>query len=429
MELAFSLACVGRRCAYFFLLPALLATAQDQTIQIDWQTRTAGCPAKLTAVQSVKLHISNVNDMVIDLSTGERLAYLARVRGTPASAAPPENPFSLQSGSQQACSENAQSLASLMVKARAIVDPRITPSSGDKKMTSIALSTTLDAIKSHKEFTDLLNAYSQDSCKPLFSSASDKQVADWIARFSGDHSIDETAVLNPDQNYHFYITESWKQKAVEGAKMDWKCGDTDIWTMSVGPMITTLPYRTYNSVKVPGTGASTTTTNVISVSGNSNVNVMGAALLNLNIPNPTSLDWTGLALSAGPVYAFSSAPSVSKLGLFAGVSIQLYKSFFVTPGVHIGEFADYPAGFGPGSVVPADFGTLSPVTRNTAKFAIGLTFKTSTFKKSTNQGSSTPQKSDNANQKNQPVQNNNSSQTVVQPNSGQSSSSQSSSPH
>jgi hypothetical protein len=77
--------------------------------------------------------------------------------------------------------------------------------------------------------------------------------------------------------------------------------------------------------------------------------------------------------------------------------VHLYRSFFLTPGIHIGQFADYPAGFHQGSVIPSGFGSLTPVTRNTAHFAIGITFKTTSFKKSSqnngaasNAGTNTP---------------------------------------
>ena len=119
------------------------------------------------------------------------------------------------------------------------------------------------------------------------------------------------------------------------------------------------------------------------VSGTTNVNVLGAALLNYSLPAlPHQWPGMGFAISVGPVYALNSAPSVSKLGLFVGGSFHLYRSIFLTPGVHIGQFADYPAGFHSGSPIPSGFGGLTPVTRNTAHFAIGITFKTATFKKS-----------------------------------------------
>lgn len=161
--------------------------------------------------------------------------------------------------------------------------------------------------------------------------------------------------------------------------MRWFCGENDIVSLSVGPLITTLPYRTYVEQQVP---TATGTQNELVVNGNTNVNVLGAALINIFPPIPKPNWTTGFAFSVGPVYTLGNAPSVSKLGLFVGGSLHLYRSFFLTPGIHIGQFADYPAGFHQGSVIPSGFGSLTPVTRNTAHFAIGITFKTNSFKKS-----------------------------------------------
>src|ERR1019366_4945109 len=78
----------------------------------------------------------------------------------------------------------------------------------------------------------------------------------------------------------------------------------------------------------------------------------------------------------------NTSPTVSALGLFFGLSTHLYRSIYLTPGIHIGQFADFPAGFYPGAVIPNGFGELTPIKRNTARFAIGITFKATTFKKS-----------------------------------------------
>ncbi|MGA8761674.1 MAG: hypothetical protein WB562_02200, partial [Candidatus Sulfotelmatobacter sp.] len=192
------------------------------------------------------------------------------------------------------------------------------------------------------------------------------------------HSVDFTVNLEPNQNYEFKLQEDWKGKSTDGGTMSWSCGENDIVNLSVGPLITTLPYRTYVQQQVP---TATGTQNELVVNGSTPVNVLGAALINIYPPFPKP-NWTGFAFSVGPVYTLGDAPGVSKLGLFVGGSFHLYRSFFLTPGIHIGQFADYPAGFHQGSVIPSGFGSLTPVTRNTAHFAIGITFKTTSFKKS-----------------------------------------------
>jgi hypothetical protein len=57
----------------------------------------------------------------------------------------------------------------------------------------------------------------------------------------------------------------------------------------------------------------------------------------------------------------------------------LARRFYITPGLHFGQFSDFPVGFGNGSSVPANFGELTPVKRWTARFGLGITFKTKDF--------------------------------------------------
>jgi hypothetical protein len=57
----------------------------------------------------------------------------------------------------------------------------------------------------------------------------------------------------------------------------------------------------------------------------------------------------------------------------------LYRRFYITSGVHIGEFADFPAGFNDNSQVPANFGELKPVKRWTGRFAFSISFRTASF--------------------------------------------------
>jgi hypothetical protein len=63
--------------------------------------------------------------------------------------------------------------------------------------------------------------------------------------------------------------------------------------------------------------------------------------------------------------------------MFAGLSFHLWKYMYLTGGVHIGDFADFPAGFThAGQDIPASFtGNLTPTTRTTARFAFAITFK------------------------------------------------------
>ena len=104
------------------------------------------------------------------------------------------------------------------------------------------------------------------------------------------------------------------------------------------------------------------------------------ALLNYSLGSiRLDRDSYGLALSAGPVLKLGGKSDASSFGFFAGVSGHLYHRFYITPGIHFGQFADFPVGFGNGSTVPENFGELNPVKRWTTRFALALSFKTKDF--------------------------------------------------
>jgi hypothetical protein len=364
----------------FFLSASLTLADSPAPIQVNWDSRTAGCPASVTQSTNLTFHVTNINDLLIDFQTGERVQFEFRAKSWPVSVVPSENPF-LQIGAQAACPSDTD-LAKQLDDIRKIKDSNITPSSS--AAASISLAATANAAATHNEIVTVANEYQNKACADgVFAAHANDAVVIWIKDLlaAPPHSADFSVTVNPNENYEFRVRELWKGKVVADGTLTWECGEKDILTLSAGPLITTLPYRTYSQQQVALTGGGTQ--NQLVVSGNSNVNVLAAALLNYNLPPiPHLPPWTGFAISVGPVYALNSAPSVSKLGLFVGGSFQVYKSIYLTPGVHIGEFSDYPAGFHAGSPIPANFGSLTPVTRNTVHFAIGITFKTTTFKKS-----------------------------------------------
>jgi|GEM_PF-2864778 len=150
-------------------------------------------------------------------------------------------------------------------------------------------------------------------------------------------------------------------------------------TASGGFLLTTLPARSYSSVNQPPATSTGSTTTVLGVNGNSSVRPALTALLNFHDPFQWALNKPnfGLAISAGPVIEVANGQAdTSKLGFFGGVSIHLWKQLFLTPGVHVGEFADFPQGFThAGQTIPANFGALAPSNRYTARFAFAITFR------------------------------------------------------
>jgi hypothetical protein len=381
----------------------VMAADNSSITQVDWNTRTASCPAKVTQSTSSVIRVTNINDLLIDFKTGEVAQYQLRAKGTPVSVVPPENLFFAgQAGVVGAtrpdrlppCADST--LLGDLNAVVAMTNPVITPSQSGGRY--ISWTETRDAAHSAGSPVLQVEADMADTtpqCQQFFSVHSSHPVVQWIKRLNAQpggnpsgappHSLDFNVNLEPNQNYQFTIQESWKGKVVDQGTLQWNCGETDILSLSVGPLITTLPYRTYNQQQVPVSGGGTQ--NQLVVGGGTNVNVLAAALLNYHFPSIPHLPmWTGFAFSVGPVFTLGNTPGVSKLGLFVGGSIHMYRSVFLTPGVHIGEFADFPAGFHQGSVIPGGFGSLTPVTRHTAHFAIGITFKTTSFKKSSQNG-------------------------------------------
>ena len=160
-----------------------------------------------------------------------------------------------------------------------------------------------------------------------------------------------------------------------------------IFTTSIGFMLTTLQARSYTSRTAPD-AAGSGTLNVLGVDYGSGVRPSLTALLNFNLPTIGHLrlasDKWGLALSTGPVFDLTNGKAdTSRFGFFGGLSLQLWNRLYLTPGIHLGEFADFPTGFQAGQVIPSGVGTPIPVKRYTARFAIGVTygFSTSLFKK------------------------------------------------
>ena len=165
----------------------------------------------------------------------------------------------------------------------------------------------------------------------------------------------------------------------------WTCGFDDTVSLSVGALFTEIPYRTYKAQSVP---TSLGVQNQLVVGDNGRWTPQGVGLLNVRLFHLDNAHQWGIYASTGPVFKFGGTPGVSSFGWFVGPSIMIRNQFTVTPGIHIGEFADYPPGFTNNSVVPADFGTPTSVNRWTARFAFSITYRFTSVKKSTPKSSS-----------------------------------------
>jgi DNA-binding transcriptional MerR regulator len=149
-------------------------------------------------------------------------------------------------------------------------------------------------------------------------------------------------------------------------------------SVSAGFLLTTLQARSYSSATAPDPSDATKTQSVLKIDGSSHLRPAMVALLHYHLP----VHWLdginqGVALSGGPVIEVANGKAdTSKFGFFGGGTVHLWNRFFLTPGVHVGEFADFPQGFThAGQIIPANTGTPTPTKRYTARFAFAITYK------------------------------------------------------
>jgi len=65
--------------------------------------------------------------------------------------------------------------------------------------------------------------------------------------------------------------------------------------------------------------------------------------------------------------------------------VHFYHRLYITPGMHFGQFPDVTPGLTPGKEIPSNIPQqLTPNSRWTIRFAIGITLKTADFTKLTN---------------------------------------------
>src|SRR5581483_11209223 len=318
-----------------WLMSSLYGFAADPpaVVQVDWETRTASCPAKVTQSTAATIRVTNINDLLINFKRGETAQWQLRAKGTPVSVVPENLFFSpLQAAlvgrkGVAKCDE-----ATLIEHLKGVADavdknPNISPVEADGAYISWRKTRDVAHALDEVQVVEQDLASTTKECVDFFNAHPNNAVVTWIKRLDAQegsnksgaplHSVDFTVNLEPNQNYEYVIEASWRDKVFKGGTLRWNCGEKDILSLSAGPIVTTLPYRTYVAQQVPsGSG----TQNELVVNGGS-VNVLGAALLNWHLPEiPRIPAWTGLAFSIGPVYTLGNAPGVSKLGLFAGGS-------------------------------------------------------------------------------------------------------------
>lgn len=170
------------------------------------------------------------------------------------------------------------------------------------------------------------------------------------------------------------ITESWKGKSLH--TYNETLTFSSVVSFSGGVLFSTLPDRSYVPISLPLDDSSQT---VLGVQNDRRPVPMLLGLLNFRIPwtDPSCFkDRLSFDFSTGPTLRIGGNTTATSFGYFAGISLSFWHRLFITPGIHVGQFSDYPPGFVPLQKIPANFGELKPINRWTAHFALGISYRT-----------------------------------------------------
>jgi hypothetical protein len=356
------------------LCSPIFLRGQGTSFSFDWSSRpkttgqTVNAPQlSLTSTEQVTFRITNINDIFYNYkmnctATAKEGADLSPILGLrfPGEAAP------------SPCDVSAQMV---LTQVETYLN---TPAECGINCTSISVGDTKQQIS--KFVQQINNALKCDGLKePLKNQLTEtlQKLSDYLML---DHIVTFQNPVSPDQNYTCTVTEYYMQQPTTDGSLIISVQPTNaLITLSLGPVFSKLQNRSYSAVVAPNAGSSGTST-VLGVQGNS-ISSGIAALVNVRVPIPhfDGPKW-GVDLAAGPVVRLNSQSGTSSAGFFAGISLRLYRYIFVTPGSHVGEFADFPQGFsGPGQPIPPNFGTPQPRIRTSARFGIAITFQVKDF--------------------------------------------------
>jgi hypothetical protein len=376
------------------LLVGLAANAQ---IVVDWPTKTlVSYPPVLDQTMNVTVTVNNVNDLLY--------SYSIKVTQAPNSLNDASN-FALQAANNAKAGlpvgDCAGQAAALNAAVSSISQAMVTVFDGSSKkdatgkLRSVSLAETISAWNSQVKNPWTQNvlgpaaiegtiAAVQAACKgdpagdgPI---ANGQQLGALIAAkqsaVDGPHQIIQTTQLSPDNADTIAINEACNGTQTAQFTANFT-PQSNVLTLSLGTLVSEIQQRTYSNSKDP----TNTQQNLLSAGGTGLFTPLGVALLNYQLPwNWADGKNLGLTISSGLVLRLgASTVTSSSLGWFGGPSIHLFHRLFISAGVHVGQFTDFPAGMHVGSVVPANYGDLTGVNRSTARFAFGVTYQTKQF--------------------------------------------------
>lgn len=392
-------------CLLVFGAPAVLA----QSVVVDWVGKNlVSSPAKIDKKTTVKVDVGNVNDVLYkysiqvtgtprvddDFTAIAKAFSVTKAAGEGAEVTCPAADvtavttattdlgnavtvfYQLPESQSKTCSKKAPCSINI-ADARTAWKTNVTPK----------VDAANKALTDMQQIPICTNKFGAniDTLQTALKDVNDK--GDYLN--SATHVASTEATLEPDTDYQIDVKELYLASdssagtQTNAATLSVKFSPaTNRLTLSAGALFSEIQNRAYTSQAAPN--ASGGTQNVLTVSGISTLSPLAVALLNYEIPSYKKLsfgsDDIGLAVSTGPVLRFGSQSNTSSFGYFVGLGVHLYHRFYISPGVHIGQFADYPPGFShPGQIVPSGLGTLTSVNRTTARFSFGITYKAKDF--------------------------------------------------
>jgi hypothetical protein len=394
----------------FQLLLALLFTPYltGQTVVVDWVGKTlVSSPAKINQKTSAQIEVQNVNDVLYKYSVqvaatprvDDDFSTIAQafVPGKAAGEGAPDPCTDLVKAVQNAATALGTAVTAFyqtpVTGAKCsksapcsidIADTRTAWTSGITPQSTSATNalTALQAVPICKK------TYSNEitSLQTALTDVNDKH--DYL--FADNHSVLSQTTLDPDTDYTINVKEMYlgagsstgTQTTAPTLSIKFSPA-TDRLTLSAGVLLSEIQNRGYSSQAEPNS-TNSGTQNVLVVSGISTFSPLALGLLNYEIPSFKKLsfgnDNIGLAVSTGPVLRIGTKSDSASFGYFAGVSVHMYHRFYISPGVHFGQFADFPPGFTKaGQLIPTGLGTPTAVNRYTARFSFGITYKTKDF--------------------------------------------------
>ena len=405
--MASRISCAAKRAVWLLtLIIGIGPPVFSQKVIIDYASGEISCPEYVGGSRAVPVRIDNVNDILYSYEVKvessqlkdqgaddfSRLSTSAAKRAAP----PPQCVIDLNSA--------LSSFNAIKTKFDTYAD--LTPAKVGDKYVSITLSRTKTAWKGffdsqgtaigqvQKTVKAIQSVLGTPSC-PVFTGDDltnwnqlQEQLAkllEWEAAVARPHQMPgPTTLMQPGFLYKFQVIERYKNALTLDGSKEFPCQVSSPLTLSAGTLISTMRTQSFRTVQVPKVDPMTGLTSdetfpALALDGGSSVSPHAMTLLNYKIPVLRSKPY-GFSVSSGPVFRLAGETDASSVGYFGGISVNLWDRFFLTPGVHIGEFSDFPIGFTQGSFVPPNFGTLSPTKRWTGRFAIGLTYRTNAFR-------------------------------------------------